>query len=124
MTYDKTYYSGVVVSPCEEPPSFCLHEGLEWDAGNLAHCTRLTPLEIQNGVDRGYLLYEEDEIDCRYRVLFQHVPPLEPGGPQWPVYRLILDTSAGRMRPVTVFPETRAGALQDFFQAKRDGELT
>lgn len=123
MAYNKLYYSGVEVEPCGEPEEGCLHLGLEWDAGNLSHCTRLTPDQISQGLSGGYLLYEDDPKPCRFHILFRLSPPDMREAPGTaPVYRLIIDTTRGRMRPVTVMLESRSSARQDFFEALQAGE--
>ena len=122
MMYNKTYYTGASVEPCEGPPTSCLHDGLEWDEDESSHCTRLTPKQIETGLAGGYLLYE-DPRECRYRVWFQLVPgDVRVRRDLLSVYRLIIDTSLGRMRPISVMVESNISARQDFLEAHRDGE--
>ncbi|CAM4098284.1 hypothetical protein DEFR109230_19845 [Deinococcus frigens] len=74
MAYNRLSYTSVQVEPCVEPPESCLHKGLEWDDGNLGHCKRLTPEQIEVGLGGGYLVYD-DPLECRYRILFRLTPP-------------------------------------------------
>ncbi len=127
MPYDKLQYTGVEVEPCDEPPESCLRLGLLWDEVNRPHCTvRLTVNEIESGLRAGYVVYEPDphESGGRYRILFQVVPAVfERITATSTVWRLIIDTNGGRMRPITVLQESRISAQQYFLQAIQAGEI-
>lgn len=120
--YDNMEYTGVEIEPCTEPPESCLHDGLEWDATNLSHCTRLTKEQVESGLLSGYLMYEDDPKECRYRVLFRasSLDGFWNKGKR-SIWRLIIDTSEGKMRPITVLKETNAKAIKDFEEAERYG---
>lgn len=112
------------VDRCAEPPAYSLHEGLEWDEGNRAHFRerlRLSPREVDIGIDGGYLFSRDDPQECRYQYLFR----LEPSSlaRQSAIYRLIIDTSRGTLRPITAFEETHAGSLKKYTQAQQRGGL-
>ena len=123
--YDGLYDSVGVLEPCTEPAWGSLHYGLAWDDRNRTHFRerlRLSPGQVDAGIAGGYLFFEEDEEDCRYRYLFKPEP--SPFATQQaPVYRLIIDTSEGTLRPITVFEETNVTAQERYREVQLHGDL-
>lgn len=124
MSYDAPYYTGIEVDPGDVPPMGCLRKGMEWDEGNLQHIDDLTSGQVEHGVGAGYYYLEDDPDPDRFRFLFQPVPSLLDSRSEQPsVYRLIIDTGRGRMRPVSVMRETRTSAIREYMKAKAGGDL-
>lgn len=122
--YDGLYDTLAEIEPCDEPAESSLRLGLDWDDGNLTHINDLTSGQIIAGIEAGYYFLGTDPIECRYRYLFQPEPPMHALGHfRLPVYRLIVDTSAGTFRPVTVFKETNPQNVHRYEIAKKRGEL-
>ena len=123
--YDGLYDSVGVLEPCTEPAPGSLRYGLAWDERNRKHFRerlRLSPGEVDAGVDAGYLFLEEDQEDCRYRYLFRPEPS-PSARQQAPIYRLIIDTSEGTLRPITVFEETNVTAQERYREVQLHGDL-
>jgi|GEM_PF-4491447 len=125
--YDSSYDENSPLELCEEPEYGALHGTLEWDDGNISHVDsnkRISWREVEAGVARGYLYLEPDPEDCRFRYLFRVSTPLEfvPPTPL-PIYRLIIDTSQGTLRPVTWFEETNEANIRTFKKADKEGDL-
>ena len=125
--YDNAYDENSSLEPCEEPVYGALHKTLEWDDGNIGHVdpsTRISWQQVEAGIARGYFYLEEDPEECRFRYLFRVPMPLEfvPPTPL-PIYRLIIDTSRGTLRPVTWFEETSEANLRAFKKADKEGDL-
>lgn len=116
------------LEPCEEPLPSTLHSGLDWDNDNLLHINDLTREQIENGLMRGYFslgpnpnpMYEDQ---CQFLFLFQPMPPWMPSSPKDPIYTLVIETSRGTLRPITVWETTKQSHVKAFLDARRKGEL-
>lgn len=126
--YDDLYDTLGGVEPCDEPDESVLRWGLDWDEGNRKHFkerARLTPEQVETGIEGGYVFLDADpEHPCRFRYLFQPEPPLSAMQfVETPVFRLIIDTARGTLRPITAFKETNVHNQELYFEHKQRGEL-
>ena len=79
---------------------------------------RLSIRQVEDGLLGGYVFLEEDPQDCRYRYGFEPLPHLTDE-----IYRLIIDTETGTLRPITAFPETNED-LKTLYLSRRGGGYT